>query len=259
MTGDGPGPSVPGPSIPMKPMPSHTVERFDIVDVVRGLAIAGVVLFHLVWDLAFLGFVPAGWAYAPAWLLFGRTLAGTFMVLVGVSLVLAARRGIRARPFWRRVATIAVAALGITVVTRTAFPTTFIYFGILHAIAVASIVGMAALRFPTPFVIAAGAVVVLLGNWVADPAFDPRWLAWTGFGASPPPSNDFVPVFPWVGLTLSGIALGRLALARGWFGLFESGGTAGRSLAWLGRHSLLIYLMHQPLLLAILVPLSKLL
>ena len=259
MTGDGPGPSVPGPSIPMKRIPSHPVERFDVVDVVRGLAIAGVVLFHVVWDLAFLGFVPAGWAYAPAWLLFGRTLAGTFMVLVGVSLVLAGRRGIRARAFARRLIIILTAALAITVVTRIAFPATFIYFGILHAIAAASVIGAIALRYPTPLVIAAGVIVVLLGNWVGDPAFDPRWLAWTGFGASPPPSNDFVPVFPWAGLTLLGIALGRVALARGWFGLFESGGTACRSLVWLGRHSLLIYLMHQPLLLAILVPLSKLL
>ena len=257
MTRNGPGSSVPGPSIPVKPTPSHPVERFDVVDVVRGLAIAGVVLFHLVWDLAFLGFVPAGWAYAPAWLLFGRTLAGTFMVLVGVSLVLAARRGIRARPFWRRVATIAVAALGITVVTRIAFPTTFIYFGILHAIAVVSIVGMIALRFRTSLVTAAGVIVLLLGNWVTEPAFDPRWLAWTGFGANPPSSNDFVPVFPWGGLTLLGIALGRVALARGWFATVGFAGSTGRSLAWLGRHSLPIYLVHQPLLLAVLVPLAR--
>lgn len=257
MNGDGSGVTAPGPPVPEGRSTAPAVQRFDIVDIVRGLAVAGVVLFHLVWDLAFLRLIPPQWAFAPVWLLFGRTLAGTFMVLVGVSLVLAARRGIRSRPFLRRLAVIVLAALGITLVTRIAFPDTFIYFGILHAIAVSSVVGVIALRFRTALVIAAGAFVVLLGNTVSDPVFDPRWLAWTGFGASPPPSNDFVPVFPWVGLTLLGIAVGRFAGERGWFAKARFNGSTGRTLAWLGRHSLVIYLVHQPLLLAVLVPIAR--
>jgi uncharacterized membrane protein len=229
--------------------------RLGIVDIVRGLAIAGVVLFHLVWDLAFLNLIPAWIASHPLWLLFGRTLAGTFMALVGVSLVLASEGGLRKYSFLRRLGVLVLAAFAITLVTRIAFPQTFVYFGILHAIAVASVVGFLVLRLPTIVIAAFGVAVYLVGFSWTTPAFDSRWLAWTGFAASPPFSNDLVPVFPWIGLTLIGMAGTRLAVAHGWTERASAVyGRSGRSLAWLGRNSLVIYLLHQPILLGILIP-----
>ena len=238
--------------------PSSAVGRLPTVDVARGVAIAGVVLFHLVWDLAFLGLTSSALAAHPLWLAFGRALAGTFMLLVGVSLVLAARRGLDRHAFGRRLAILALAALAITLVTRLAFPEAFVYFGILHAIAVASLLGVPLLRLPVTAVALVGAAMVVLGNVLSTPAFDPRWLAWIGFAAAPPLSNDFVPVFPWIGLTAFGIALARIGLTRGWTDALPAfDGRVGRALAVMGRWSLPIYLIHQPLLLAILVPASR--
>jgi uncharacterized membrane protein len=232
------------------------IPRLDLVDVVRGIAIAGVVFFHLVWDLAFLGVIPAWTASHPWWLLFGRVLAGTFMTLVGVSLVLASANGFRLRPFLRRLAVLVAAALAITLVTRAAFPETFVYYGTLHAIAVASLIGALALRLPTAAIALLGLVAYALGFVWTSAAFDPRWLAWTGFAAAPPPSNDFVPVFPWVGLTLLGMAAARLALLRGWAHRARPmNGRVARWMAWFGQHSLAIYLVHQPVLLGVLIPL----
>ena len=231
--------------------------RVAAVDVVRGVAIAGVVLFHLVWDMAFLGLTSPTLATHPLWLAFGRALAGTFMFLVGVSLVLAARRGLDRRAFGRRLAILALAALAITLVTRFAFPEAFVYFGILHAIAVASLVGLPLLRLAVPVVALVGAAMLVLGNVLSLPLFDPRWLAWIGFAAAPAPSNDFVPVFPWVGLTALGVAIARISLAQRWTDALPAlDGMAGRALAILGRWSLSIYLIHQPLLLAILMLVS---
>ncbi|MDF1671179.1 MAG: heparan-alpha-glucosaminide N-acetyltransferase domain-containing protein [Roseovarius sp.] len=86
-----------------------------------------------------------------------------------------------------------------------------------------------------------------------------RFTAWIGYSANPPLSNDFVPVFPWAGLTLLGIACAKAVdidknplISAGVDSPFLS------KLAWLGRHSLAIYLIHQPVMLAIIVPLSRL-
>ena len=233
--------------------------RYLAVDVLRGWAILGVVAFHLVWDLAFLGLIPAQWAVHPAWIAFGRVVAGTFMVLVGVSLALAARGGLDPAAFGARLAKIAAAALAITLATRLAMPGAYVYFGILHAIVVASLIGAAFLRAPSVVTLFLGCAVVALGLAWTDSAFDARTVAWIGFAAAPAPSVDFAPIFPWAGFTLIGLAVTCASLDRGWADLLpRPEGRLARGLSRIGRRTLAIYLLHQPILLAILYPLAML-
>ncbi|WP_011578600.1 MULTISPECIES: heparan-alpha-glucosaminide N-acetyltransferase [Chelativorans] len=233
-------------------------QRVVAIDVARGLAIAGVVLFHIVWDLEFTGIIN-GVARHPVWLAFGRSLAGTFMFLVGVSLVLAHRETIHVRAFTRRLFSITAYAMVITLVTWFVFPESFIFFGILHAIAAATLLGALFLR-ASPLVCLGAATIVLMLPFVADaPAFNTRWLAWIGFAERPPPSNDFVPIFPWVGVTLLGMASAKLFAYRreqGSLGDQPMQGWLARILVWMGNRSLPIYLVHQPILLSVIVPLS---
>lgn len=233
--------------------------RLITIDLVRGLAIAGVVIFHVGWDLDFTGLLPGNLSRQPVWLWFGRSLAGTFMFLVGVSLVLAHSSGIRWKSYLRRLLVVVAAASAISAVTRLVFPMTFIYFGILHAIAFATIVATPFLRLPAIGAIAGGSLFIAVPFLLDSAAFDTRWLAWVGFARNPPASNDFVPVFPWVGLTLLGLGLAKGAVGVGldrWLIHREPSGAAASSLAWMGRHSLVIYLVHQPLLLSLIVPLA---
>lgn len=231
--------------------------RFAAVDLARGAAIVGVVLYHFGWDLSFLGFIATDVARDPLWRTAARLLAGTFLFLVGVSLVLAHRNGFRPRAFWRRFAIIAAAAAAISLATYLVFPQTFIFFGILHAIALFSVLALPFIRLPLWLTAAAGLTILLAPLWLSLPALDPRWLAWIGLVATPPATNDYVPIFPWFGVVLLGVASTRAFLetplvdaAAAW----RPASGAARRLIKAGRWSLVIYLVHQPLLLALLYP-----
>jgi len=225
--------------------------RLIIIDAVRGLAIAGVVLFHIVWDLDLYDYIPAGTATHPVWIVFGRTLAAMFMALVGVGLVLAHHGGFRSREFAKRLFAITVAAIAVTGATLLAFPDVFIYFGILHAIAIASLLGALLLRLDSASLAQLGIFVILLGVAGSFDAFSPRWLAWVGFSYSAPPSLDFVPVFPWFGVTLLGMSAAKRGAAHALERIFWNSREAYlvQKLSLAGRHSLAIYLIHQPVLL----------
>ena len=102
--------------------------------------------YHFTWDLEFFGYTDPGLTAFGWWRLYARCIASTFLFLVGVSLFLAHGRQIRWPGFWKRFAMIAVAALAISLITRIATPDGFIFFGILHEIALASLLGLAFLR-----------------------------------------------------------------------------------------------------------------
>ena len=242
------------PAVRTRPS-SQRRNRIQLLDVLRGAAIVGVVVYHFCWDLNLFGFLTVDVTTHPAWVVFARLLAGSFMLLAGVSLALAHNDGVRWNAFWRRIALIGSAAAMISVATYFAFPEAFIYFGILHAIAVFSVVGLPFLRAPLALLLLAAVLLIGLPEYVRSDLLNSRFLAWIGLASSPPSSNDFVPIFPWLALPLIGIAIARLGLQSGWM---ENAGSAqlkrpaARALAWAGRWSLTIYLVHQPILLGLL-------
>ena len=236
--------------------------RFAIVDIARGVAIIAMVAYHLCWDLSYFRFIAADVGYDPAWVLLARSILAVFLFLAGVSLVLGHGRGIRWRSFWRRWIFVVVGALAISVATYFAFPQSFVYFGVLHAIALFSLMGLAFLRTPLWLAMSVAAVVIGLPFFYSDPLFNEKAFSWLGFWQVPPPANDLVPVFPWFGAVLLGIIAMRLVLAAGWsnrLAAIAPSGPLPRLLAFLGRWSLLIYLLHQPILLGLVYPAAALL
>jgi uncharacterized membrane protein len=222
--------------------------RYPALDIARGIAIAMMALYHAAWDADFLGLAPpqffAGWG----WEWFRYAILGAFLLLVGISLVLGHGDGFRARRFWRRLALIAVCAGLITLVSALAFAQHMIVFGVLHAIAVSSLLALPFVRLHWLVPALAGATIIAAGA-LSSAAFDTLALGWIGFMARPPASRDFVPLVPWFGVVLLGVALARLRLARA---APASGrklrGAAARLFALGGRHSLVVYMAHQPLI-----------
>lgn len=225
--------------------------RLAVIDLARGLAVIAMVIYHLSWDLSWFGFVQWPVAQGFGWRLFAASIAGSFLFLAGVSLDLAHHEAIRWQAFWRRLATIAAAAAAVSLVTYFAFADSFVRFGILHSIAAASLIALPFARLPSWTVLAAALFFLTLPLWATSSVFDgPLWL-WTGLGKTGFASVDYVPVAPWTGVTLAGLSLSKGFRKLGvWQKLSVLGfeGASGKGLRLTGRHSLTIYLLHQPVL-----------
>jgi uncharacterized membrane protein len=225
--------------------------RIPLVDLARGVALMAMVVFHFAYDLSFFGLIETDVPNEPGWRWFARAIAGSFLTLVGISLVLATRSGLNRAAFLKRLAMVAGAALLVTVATRFAMPESYIFFGILHHVAVASVLGLAFIRAPVLVLAAVALLCFALPVLVDHPALDAPWLAFLGLSPIAVRSADFVPVFPWFGWVLAGMALARLVLARetppGW-ARWNPDDRLARLLRWCGRRSLTFYLVHQPVL-----------
>ncbi len=95
-------------------------------------------------------------------------------------------------------------------------------------------------------------VIIALGLQVRLPLFDQPWLNWVGLMTHKPATEDYVPLFPWLGVVLLGISVGCWLASRGFEPLKPLARGAPTWLTWLGRHSLLVYMVHQPILLGVL-------
>jgi uncharacterized membrane protein len=221
--------------------------RLPAVDALRGGAILAMVAYHFAFDLRFFRVIGADFENDPFWLAARATIVASFLLLVGVSLVLAERASVPAAAFARRVAVIAACALAASVASYAIFPATYITFGILHFIALASVLARPLAAQPR-VALGLGVVALVAGLTLSHPFFDARATSWIGFTTHKPATQDYVPLFPWIGVVLIGVAGGN-ALAARRFAQLAPLAQAPHWLRWLGRHSLMVYMVHQPILL----------
>ncbi|MBY0612331.1 MAG: DUF1624 domain-containing protein [Beijerinckiaceae bacterium] len=227
--------------------------RLRWLDLARGIAVILMVIYHFSWDLSFHGFLEFDVNQVLGWRIFARGIAASFLFLAGFSLWLAHRNGFRSQSFWRREIILVLAAGLVTLGTWYAFPSSYVFFGILHCIAASSLIALLFLRLPG-WVTALAAVLVLAAPFtLANEAFNAPLLAFIGLRTVPPATNDYVPLLPWLSPLLAGLAAGQLLpfLARPVPAKPAPANTPSRldqALAFLSRHSLIIYLVHQPLL-----------
>jgi uncharacterized membrane protein len=236
-------------------------QRYQVFDIARGVAILAMVVFHVAWDLYYFGLSPVDVTTDPPWVVFQKTILTSFLLLVGGGLVLGHGSGIRWRVFWRRFAILLVAALVVTAGTYWMFPDYFVFFGVLHAIALFSLMALPALRLTGWQAALLGTAVVLVSFTFNDPIFTQRQLAWIGFWPVSPPTSDLVPILPWFGVVLIGIGGMRLLLASPVavrLQTIQSRQPLARGIAFLGRWSLPFYVLHQPVIIGILWALMQL-
>jgi uncharacterized membrane protein len=230
------------------PAPSTT--RIGGLDALRGLAIVAMIAYHLCFDLRYFGITHWDFEHDPRWLTARALILSSFLLIAGISAVLARRQAFPVRHWLRHIGIIAGAALLVSAGSWLLFPRSFIWFGVLHAIAISLLLARPLARRP---VLAAlvGTAVIVAGSAYTNAAFDTRMLGWIGFMTAKPVTEDYVPLFPWTGVLLLGVAAGH-ALVRARFVALAPLARLPAALRLLGRHSLVVYLLHQPLLLGLL-------
>lgn len=244
----------------IRPVPVPRDDRLWEVDALRGVAIVMMVVYHLMWDLASLAGYPIA-VRSGFWHLWQMTTASLFTGLVGLSLTLSYARERRRHPtgslwpkYLLRGLTIFTWGVVISVVTFAALGADYyVRFGILHLIGASIVLAYPFLRWRWANLVL-GLAIVWLGGWVAGLRLQQPWLEW--LAPTPGSGVDYAPLIPWFGRVLIGIFVGNLLYAGGVrrYPLPELARVGPvRFLRLLGQNSLLIYLLHQPIMLTILV------
>ncbi|HHM05659.1 MAG TPA: DUF1624 domain-containing protein [Gammaproteobacteria bacterium] len=212
------------------------------------------VVYHFSFDLHLFGLVEWDFYNDPRWIAFRTLILSLFLALVGVSLHLATTGGLNITRYLRRLVMVVLCAALVSLGSAMMFGQRWIFFGVLHFIALASVLGLL-FRHGYWSNLILGLAVLGLGAGVRHPWFDHPWLQWWGMMTFKPPTEDYVPLFPWFGVVLLGLFLGRWVFGHArprWLLAWRGSGALGRCLALGGRHSLAIYMLHQPVLIGVL-------
>lgn len=214
--------------------------RVWLLDLIRGLAIIGMLGYHLIFDLYLLGQSHLS-PFSPPLIVFARLVASLFLFLVGVSFFLSTQKYSDYRQLFshtlKRVLVIFLAASLVSLVTFLINPDLLVRFGILHLIAVSLLLLLPLSLVRSPLLLTAIAFIFLL---VPRPS-------------AAPPSFDYFPFFPWFSLVL----LGSLSARYLPIDKKTPPPPLIKPFLFLGRHSLVAYLLHQPFLLFFLYLLSR--
>jgi uncharacterized membrane protein len=232
-----------------------TSQRFIELDILRGFAISAMVVFHLLWDLDYFGIVRLNKAMYNSNII----VQALFLILVGVTLAVKSNRFPKPTPdMYKQIIQhgLQIFSLGmiITAVTLIVMPDRPILFGILHCIGLSIVLCSLFLRFKiynllfAPLLICAG---YLIGSYhIAYPTVFHLMVGihqtnvWKY-------TIDYFPLLPWFGVTLLGIALGNILYKDNTrrFSIPDLSHYKPFTLvSWMGKHSLVIYLCHQPII-----------
>jgi len=234
-------------------------ERLWEIDSLRGIAIIMMIIYHIIFDLNYFKIYATDLYSAPI-LFFLYPIGTMFLLLFGISLTISYSRVQKTLTekqlhlkFLKRGLVVFSLGLIITLVTWIYLKEGFIVFGILHCIGVSIILAYPLIKYRYQNLII-GTILIVLGILLRTIRFDFNWLLWLGFIPSRFYTLDYFPLIPWFGVVLIGIFLGNTFYhdSKRKLKIKDiSQNIAIRFMCFLGRHSLIIYLLHQLIIIAI--------
>lgn len=231
---------------------TQSPSRIFALDAFRVFAIVMMIAYHFIYDLKYFGYVDWNTPLGNGFRQWRSCIVFGFVFAMGLSMGIAHGRGRKPRAFWKRLGQILACALLISIVSIFMFPESYIYFGILHFMVIASLLTFALIG--KPWVSFALGTIGLIGFWIG----------WVPYGwplnlipGLPAYTEDFVSPLPWLGVACIGSALGEYlakhAQLRAKISSWEIKGWGGKIISFAGQRSLSIYMLHQPVLFALII------
>jgi uncharacterized membrane protein len=234
--------------------------RFDRLDALRGLAMAWMTLFHFCFDLNHFGWIKQNFYQDPVWTWQRTAIVSLFLLCAGAGQAVAVHQAQSWQRFWRRWAQVAACAVLVSLGSYLMYPGSFIYFGVLHGIAAMLIITrliapwgawlwpLGAVAIATKF-IAASAIPA----WPALHFLNEKAFNWIGWVSQLPITEDYVPLFPWLGVMCWGMAAAQWLLQHRPALLSGPVPAPMKWLAFLGTWSLTYYMLHQPVMMGVMM------
>ena len=240
--------------------------RYHLLDTLRGLLIVNMVAYHALYDVVYILGIPLNWYTSRAGYIWQQSICWGFIFLSGFCFRFSRR------PL-RHGLTVLGAGVLVSAATYIAMPSELILFGVLYLLGLCGLIqcGAWALwsRLDQPPFPAGIGLALAAGAFLLTRDVPSGWLGFEGLRLCPLPdwlyqwdvlavlgfpgpgfhSSDYFPLIPWLFLYLCGYYLWRLVGSRRQ--VMDKLRPGIPPLAAIGRHSLLIYLLHQPVLMAV--------
>ena len=219
------------------------------LDVFRGWALLFMVIYHFSYDLRYFHIIEVNLNSSNFFLLFRYTIISMFLLSMGSSLSLLHRESISWRKIKKRMLLLGLASLAVTLATYLVFPNSWIYFGILHFILFSSLVALPFLNYPKVALLTA--ILIFIGSATEYLSIHPLFNLLQPILHLPPiHTQDVIAIFPWFSVVLLGTVITYYDLHQKIFTqkIFSTNTHLNKLLKFMGQNSLLIYLIHQPIL-----------
>ncbi|TRZ87586.1 MAG: DUF1624 domain-containing protein [Methanosarcinales archaeon] len=229
-------------------------ERIQTIDLIKGIDIVFMVLFNYSVTLDYFRLIPKPSNYLYQYIL-PFSIASIFIFMSGVTSYISYERNkekLTRKYFIRGINLLFFASL-ITLFSYVFVPQYTIFFGILHFFAVSSFLIPFFIKFNKLNLIA-GLSIILSGVYLQQQTFNFSYLFWLGFVPENLSTFDYFPLIPWFGVILLGVYYGRYIIEKTANIMFKR--KIPSIFTFLGKHSLTVYLFHQPALILLLIVLG---
>lgn len=237
-------------------------KRYTILDIIRGLALIGMTAYHAMWDLVYIYDVDIPWYKSNAAFMWQQSICWTFILLSGFCWNLGRKK-------LKRGLIVFGCSIVVSLVTAIFLPDASIMFGILSLIGTAMLVMIPLDKLfskVSPYIGVAVCFALFIvtynvnagtlgfGDWeivkLPKELYANLFTAYLGFPAPGFYSSDYFSVIPWLFLYQTGYFLYGVFKKHDW--LKHLSAISIKPLEWIGRHSLLLYMLHQPVVYGVL-------